>query len=145
MLVEIFWANHDQYSRSYSTQYANILFYHDERQKDIAEETKEEFENNSNKEVHTDIRPIGKFYPAETYHQKYRLRQSRPYINIMNDIYPDDEALRDSTAAARLNGILSGYGEPERVSGLLGKLGLTESAREKLRERYGLQNKKDSR
>ena len=137
-LVRIFWNTHDPSSRSYSTQYANILFYHNERQKMIAERTKAELAENSDKEVYTEIKKIEKFYPAEAYHQKYRLRQSNPFIGIMKDIYPEEEDLRDSTAAARLNGFLAGHGTPEEVEQVADKLGLTDPAREKLLDRYGL-------
>lgn len=137
-LVELFWESHNPNSRGYSTQYANILFYHDDNQENIAERTKRELSSESEKEVYTRIKEIGEFYPAETYHQKYRLRQSSPYIGIMKDIYPDPEDIRDSTAAARLNGFLAGHGTPEQVNKLIGKLGLTRAARDKLLKSFGM-------
>ncbi|MBS3786922.1 peptide-methionine (S)-S-oxide reductase MsrA [Candidatus Bipolaricaulota bacterium] len=137
-LVDIFWNRHDPYSVSYNTQYANILFYHDDYQKNIAERTNRELNEESNQEVQTQVRPIEKFYPAEPYHQKYRLKQSSPFISVLNDIYPDSEDLRDSTAAARLNGFLAGHGTPDQVEELADKLGLTEDARGKLLNRFGL-------
>ena len=137
-LVYIFWEHHNPGSKSYSTQYANILFYHNDHQKDVAGKTKKEIENEAEGKVFTQLKEIGKFYPAETYHQKYRLRQTNPFISIMKDIYPDSEDLRDSTAAARLNGFLGGHGSPDQVEQLAGKLGLTESAKDRLLKRFGL-------
>ncbi|MEF8836854.1 MAG: peptide-methionine (S)-S-oxide reductase MsrA [Candidatus Bipolaricaulota bacterium] len=137
-LVEIFWESHDPSSRSYSTQYANILFYHNDYQQKVAERTKQEFEEKRDKKVHTQVRPIEEFYPAEPYHQKYRLKQSSQFIGVLGDIYPDSEDLRDSTAAARLNGFLAGHGTPDQVEKLAGKLGLSEAARGKLLNRFGL-------
>jgi hypothetical protein len=138
-LVEIFWKSHNQNSKSYSNQYANILFYHNDSQKRVAETTKRELSKESEKKVFTRIEKIDKFYPAEAYHQKYQLKQTSPYIGIMKDIYPDPEDIRDSTAAARLNGFLSGHGNPEQVSELAGKLGLTRAARDKLLKRFGME------
>lgn len=137
-LVDIFWESHDPNSRSYKTQYANILFYHDDHQKKIAERTKQELAEEGNEKVRTQVRSIEEFYPAEPYHQKYRLRGTSPFIGILKNIYPDSEDLRDSTAAARLNGFLAGHGTPDQVEDLTGKLGLTEDAREKLLNRFGL-------
>ena len=137
-LVDIFWNNHNPHSKSYSTQYANILFYHNNYQKRVAERTLQNLTGDSQKEVYTQIKEIKEFYPAESYHQKYQLRQSMPFIEIMENLYPDDEDLRDSTAAARLNGFLAGHGTPEQVEKLVGKLGLTEETREMLLKRFGL-------
>lgn len=137
-LVEIFWKSHDPGSRSYSTQYANILFYHDDYQKKVAERTKQELANEGDKKVQTQVRRIEEFYPAESYHQKYRLKQSSQFIEVVRAIYPESEDLRDSTAAARLNGFLAGHGTPSQVEKLTGKLGLTEDVREELLNKFGL-------
>jgi len=137
-LVDIFWNNHNPHSKSYSTQYANILFYHNKYQKRVAERTLQNLTGDSQKEVYAQIKKITKFYPAESYHQKYQLRQSMPFIEIMEGLYPNDENLRDSTAAARLNGFLAGHGTPEQVESLVGKLGLTEETKEMLLKRFGV-------
>ena len=140
-LVDIFWNNHNPHSKSYSTQYANILFYHNDYQKRVAKRTLQNLTQDSQKEVYTQIKEIKEFYPAESYHQKYQLRQRVPFIEIMKDQYPKDENLRDSTAAARLNGFLAGHGTSEQVEKLAGKLGLTEEVREILLKRFGLKGK----
>lgn len=67
-LLEIFWNSHD-YNRRRKTQYRSIAFYHNDRQKELIEETRPE-------DTVTDIRPMEKLYLAEDYHQKYRLRNS---------------------------------------------------------------------
>ncbi len=136
-LVEIFWESHDPYSRTRRTQYANILFYHNDHQKNVAERKKRELAEESDKKIRTSISPIEEFYPAEAYHQKYQLRQNSPFIDNLKDIYQDSANLRDSTAAARLNGFLAGYGTQDQLEDLTGKLGLTKAAREKLLKEFG--------
>ena len=49
---------------------------------------------------------------AEDYHQKYRLRSHRELDKALHDLYPDEAAFRDSTAAARANALLSGVDAP---------------------------------
>jgi len=55
-------------------QYRSAIFYHDEEQKRIAEESKARLEKSGvlgGKAVVTEIRPYEAFYPAEDYHQDY--------------------------------------------------------------------------
>jgi peptide methionine sulfoxide reductase msrA/msrB len=53
--------------------YATAVFYHDEEQKRLAEESRQELEERTlfDKPLVTSIRPAGPFYPAEEYHQDY--------------------------------------------------------------------------
>ncbi|RMF56114.1 peptide-methionine (S)-S-oxide reductase [Candidatus Woesearchaeota archaeon] len=54
-------------------QYRTAIFYHDDEQKRLAEESKEELEKSGryDKPIVTQIRKITKFYKAEEYHQDY--------------------------------------------------------------------------
>ncbi len=55
------------------SQYRPAIFYHDEEQKRIAEESKAELDKSGrfSKPIATEIVPLGEFYPAEEYHQDY--------------------------------------------------------------------------
>ena len=55
------------------SQYRSAIFYQNEEQKRIAEESKKELEESGvfNKPIVTDIIKFEKFYPAEDYHQDY--------------------------------------------------------------------------
>jgi peptide-methionine (S)-S-oxide reductase len=55
------------------TQYRSAIFYHNEKQKAIAEEIIGELSKSSlwKKPIVTQIAPLNKFYPAEDYHQEY--------------------------------------------------------------------------
>jgi peptide methionine sulfoxide reductase msrA/msrB len=54
-------------------QYRSVIFYQDEEQKQQAEESKQALEKSGKfgKPIVTEILKLGKFYPAEAYHQDY--------------------------------------------------------------------------
>ena len=52
------------------TQYRSVIFYNDERQKNISLQKIDELKNN-NIDVVTEVSKLGKFYTAEEYHQNY--------------------------------------------------------------------------
>jgi peptide-methionine (S)-S-oxide reductase len=83
-------------------------------------------------EVHTEIIPFNAFYLAEDYHQKYRLQQQRDLLQEFKTIYPNMEDLVNSTAAARLNGYLDGYGNLDEIESQVGDLGLSPKGANKL-------------
>jgi hypothetical protein len=82
--------------------------------------------------VATAILPAGPFTLAEGYHQKYYLRQRPGLLAEFEAIYPTPEALAGSTAAARVNGYLAGYGAPAELQAELDGLGLSPTSRRKL-------------
>ena len=75
-LLKTFWQIHDptQVDRQgpdVGRQYRSVVFYHSAEQKDVAEQLKEELQEEFNNEIVTSIEPATDFYPAEDYHQKY--------------------------------------------------------------------------
>ena len=77
-LLDLFWEHHDpttpnQQGPDVGEQYRSVIFYHNESQKKLAEESRDRLERNrrfTNKIV-TEIVPAKEFYPAEDYHQDY--------------------------------------------------------------------------
>ncbi len=132
-LLDVFWAGHEPSARSWSRQYAAIIFYHDAEQKRLAEETKSEVAAATGRPVQTEIVPYREFYLAEDYHQKHALRLNREFLDEMSKTYPDARDLIGSTAAARLNGYLGGEGTYENLLAELDDLGLSPSRKESLR------------
>lgn len=132
VLLDIFWSSHDPRVRASSRQYASAVFYHDHEQKKLALESREREAARSDTEVFTEILPATDFCPAEAYHQKYRLRQHREIMREFRAIYPDDERFVASTAVARVNGYLSGYGSSEQLEKELDSLGLSAEGRKRL-------------
>lgn len=81
-LLEEFWEIHDptQLNRQgpdIGRQYRSAIFYHNELQKEIAEQSKKEIQKKYDKEIVTAITPVKEFYPAEEYHQKYIEKQGK--------------------------------------------------------------------
>lgn len=70
-LLTEFWAGHRPTSPSRSKQYASAIFYHDEQQRQAAEESKRAMEERLGQALYTEIKPLDRFYMAEEYHQKY--------------------------------------------------------------------------
>ena len=133
-LLGIFWASHDPTSRSWSRQYKAVIFYHNEEQRNLAVATRERLAEKIGATIHTEILPYEEFYLAEPYHQKYRLRSVRDMMAEFSSMYPLDDDFVNSTAAARVNGYLGGYGSLEVVKSEIGELGLSLGASKRLLE-----------
>ena len=85
-LLDVFWHNIDPTTRNRQfvdsgTQYRTAIFYHNEEQKRLAEESKKRLEASGRfgKPIVTEIVPAGPFYPAEEYHQDYYKKSSARY------------------------------------------------------------------
>ena len=77
-LVEAFWAMHDptQENRQgvdIGTQYRSAIFYHDDQQRELAEQSKRDLNESGRwlRPIATQIVPAGVFWLAEDYHQRY--------------------------------------------------------------------------
>lgn len=123
-LLELFWNNHEYgFTNIIKRQYMSLILYHDEDQKRIAEISLKKQAHKHNDPVVTEIAPAGPFYPAENYHQKYRLQQ-HPWLCQEMNLTP--ELLQKSHAAARLNGYLVGVGKFEDFEKDVITLGLSD-------------------
>jgi peptide-methionine (S)-S-oxide reductase len=77
-LLNVFWENHDptQVNRQgpdVGTQYRTVVFYHNDEQKRLAEESKRGLSESGRfrKPIATEITPAKDFWRAEEYHQQY--------------------------------------------------------------------------
>jgi peptide-methionine (S)-S-oxide reductase len=125
-LLDIFWENHSPGARSFSRQYASFIFYHSEEQRKSAIASRERTAARIKGHIYTEIVPASTFYPAEAYHQKYGLRSEKEIMREFSSFYPADHQFVASTAAARVNGYVSGEGTMEELEAELGSLGLSE-------------------
>ena len=110
----------------------SAIFYHNDEQRKLALETRALEENRRNKKIRTEILPFSNFYLAEDYHQKYGLRGNSDLMREFKAIYPRDIDFINSTAAARVNGYLGGYGTTEEIKASLEYLGLSTAGQEQL-------------
>ena len=65
-LLKLFWVNHDP-TVCQSRQYMSAIFYHNDEQKRLAEESKEAQQKSSKRQIQTKISPAETFYQAEKY------------------------------------------------------------------------------
>lgn len=121
-LLDVYWAGFRPKLPGWGTQYRNAIFVGNDEQRRLAEEHKRRLEEAAGDELAVSIEAAGTFWPAEAYHQKHYLRGDADLMAEFLGMYPDEEAFVDSTAAARVNGYLGGYGDPRAG---LGKLGLS--------------------
>jgi len=131
-LLQVFWQSHDPTTQSSMTQYRSILFFHDEEQRRLAEESRKEWEETTGRTIATDFRPSSIFWRAEDYHQKYYLRRHADLLRELTAVYPDADDFTDSTVAARLNGFMGGNGTAEILCEEIDGYGLSPQGREKL-------------
>lgn len=128
-LLDVFWKSHNPQHQSWSRQYISAIFYHSQEQERLAEETKKRIEERLGVKVATKILPASVFYRAEDYHQKYALRRHGQFLKELKSVYPQDDELVDSTAAARVNAYVSGHGTVEELQADIDTLGLSEEAK----------------
>lgn len=62
----MFWKNHDS-TTSHKPQYMSAIFYHDDEQKQLAEQTCDEHQKTLRRPIVTKILPAKRFYDAEEY------------------------------------------------------------------------------
>jgi len=90
-LLHVFFAIHDpttlnRQGADAGTQYRSAIFYHDDEQKQIAEEFIKDLnaQNIWGRPIVTEVTKLDKFYMAEDYHQEYFARNSyQPYCQAV--------------------------------------------------------------
>src|SRR5262249_18454439 len=83
-LIDVFWHNIDPLTKNaqfcdHGDQYRTAIFYHDDKQRALAEASKAKVEARFEQSVATQIVPAGPFYKAEEYHQDYYLKNPIRY------------------------------------------------------------------
>lgn len=90
-ILEVFFDIHDpttlnRQGADVGPQYRSAIFYHDDRQKEIAEEVIEELDEQGlwDRPIVTEVTPLEAFYEAEGYHQEYyRDNPGQPYCRAV--------------------------------------------------------------
>jgi peptide-methionine (S)-S-oxide reductase len=90
-LLEVFWSTHDpttlnRQGNDIGTQYRSVIFYHNNEQKEIADDYKKKLDQSGafQKPIVTEITAFEKFYIAEDYHQEfYDLNPDQPYCTYV--------------------------------------------------------------
>jgi peptide-methionine (S)-S-oxide reductase len=92
-ILDIFWHTHDpttlnRQGNDVGSQYRSAIFYHNQKQKEIAEKSKRDLEKDGvyKDSIVTEITPFREFYVAEDYHKNYYdNHQDAPYCNFIID------------------------------------------------------------
>ena len=90
-ILDVFWKTHDpttlnRQGADVGTQYRSVIFYHNDEQKRMAEQSKKEMDQSGYyaDPIVTEITPVTNFYEAENYHQDYyRLNKKQPYCRMV--------------------------------------------------------------
>ncbi len=90
-VLEIFFGTHDptQLNRQggdVGTQYRSVIFYHNQQQKETAEQLIKELESEKvyDQPILTKLEPFKAFYPAEEYHRNYfKKHPKQPYCQAV--------------------------------------------------------------
>jgi peptide-methionine (S)-S-oxide reductase len=106
-LLDIFWANIDPLTDEAQfcdagSQYRTAIFYHDETQRQLAENTKEAEAAKLQAPIVTEIVAAGPFYPAEDYHQDFYKKESEHY-HLYREACGRDRRLKELREQAAAN------------------------------------------
>ena len=90
-ILEIFFATHDPTTPNrqgvdVGHQYRSTIFYHNDKQKALAEEVIEELTSEKifDSPIATEVKPFKAFYKAEDYHKNYfKKHPSQPYCRVV--------------------------------------------------------------
>jgi peptide-methionine (S)-S-oxide reductase len=130
-LLRYFWKETDPTERPYSRQYMSAVFYENEAQRQQALATGRQALGGKSGPLLTPVLPLGTFYRAEDYHQKYYLRR---FTALMREFAGYSERqFEDSTAAMWLNACVDGHWKLEGLEAEFEHLGLSEADRERMR------------
>jgi peptide-methionine (S)-S-oxide reductase len=107
-LLDLVFESHAPNRQTGNTQYQNVVLTATKSQ----QATLDEFLSSRGLTadgIGTRIEQLSRFYPAEDYHQKYKLRSVSSLMDAFDDAGYDDEAVRESPIAAKLNGYAAGH------------------------------------
>ena len=128
-LLDIFWRSHDPTRGSWSRQYRQAVFYHNDLQRKVAMETRDQLASETKGRIVTAIEPYSGFYLAEDYHQKHSLRSYPEIMEEFRAMLPDLKSLVNSTAVTRVNGYLGGNGSCDSLKEEIESFGLSRRAK----------------
>lgn len=87
-LLRVFFALHDPTTKNregpdVGSQYRSIILYHNDKQREVAENYIDELEGNAYSKIVTEVKPLKEFYRAEEKHQDYYDKNpNQPYCTM---------------------------------------------------------------
>ena len=109
--LDLAFRGHDHTRQPTKRQYQNIVFASTAEQADVIASYLDS--RGLTQGIATRIEQLSTFHLAEAYHQKHSLRGRQSVLNAFEQAGYDDADLRESPAAAKLNGYAAGRDLPE--------------------------------
>ena len=100
--------SHNPHHQTSNTQYQNVVLTATAAQQEVLNEFLSS-RGFTTEGISTRIEQLSRFYVAEDYHQKYKLRSVSSHMAAFDEAGYDDEAVRESPIAAKLNGYAAGH------------------------------------
>jgi peptide-methionine (S)-S-oxide reductase len=107
-LLDLAFRGHDPNQQTRKTQYQNIIFVGSPDQRESLTDFLDARGYTADG-IATRVEQLSRFHPAEDYHQKYSLRNQQSVLTAFEEADYDDEAIRESPAAAKLNAYAAGH------------------------------------
>jgi peptide-methionine (S)-S-oxide reductase len=107
LVGEVF-QQHSPRTQPRKTQYQNVVFASTAAQRTAIDATLAAIGHTADG-IDTRLEQLSRFYPAEDYHQKYRLRSASSLLSGFEEAGYTDEEIRESPIAAKLNGYVAGH------------------------------------
>ena len=135
-LLEEYWSSFPTWLEPGPGRVRTAVFPRDEAQLATAERSKRELSRRTGDPVTAEVLPGAAFWPAERMHQKFHLQRTHPELVAELAGSPDAvDAFLATTAAARLNSYVSGFGDEEDLAEAARELGWdVEELRQRLKE-----------
>ena len=131
-LLSLFWKAHDPTWSSQSRQYRAALFYHGKSRRGLRWNPERGSRQGMAGKSARMFFPFRTFTGPRTTTRNTICRQDRILMGDFRAIYPEVRAFTDSTAAARVNGYLAGYGSRTALQHDLDLLRLSPEGRKRL-------------
>lgn len=107
-LLELVFKSHDPHQQTRKTQYQNVVLAASADQRAVVNEFLTTHGLTADG-IGTRIERLSQFYPAEAYHQKYKLRSVSSHMDAFDAAGYSDTEVRESPIAAKLNGYAAGH------------------------------------
>ena len=133
-MLNVFWYNCSPTLELVPDAINSVVFYHNNEQKRLAEESRDRLEAKLAGKTATRIVAASDFYPAEDSQQKYYLQHEPELLKEFEAMYPDANDFINSTAAARVNGYILGFGSEATLQEELNSYGLSQEGINRLLE-----------
>ncbi len=136
VLIDIFFAAHNETLRPYDQRVKSIIFYRSEAERILAQGKLEEIREMTDvkETVYTEVKPLEVFYLAEPEHQNRSLKLETSLYGELEEIFKTDAQMMRSILASKLNGYIYGYGTMEGARAVLEQSGLSEASRNRVIE-----------